>query len=53
VTTREGLSLFADVSEDRTARRPRPDATLRFVAEDYVAHLRHHLQQIRGLLESG
>jgi hypothetical protein len=27
-------------------------ATLRYVAEDYVAHLRHHLEQIRRLLRS-
>ncbi len=27
-----------------------PSATLGYLADDYVAHLRHHLQQIRGLL---
>jgi hypothetical protein len=33
-------------------RGPAADATLRYLAEDYVRHLRHHLSQIRGLLQS-
>lgn len=30
---------------------PAGDVTLGFLMEDYVRHLRHHLDQLRGLLE--
>jgi hypothetical protein len=43
-------------SLDRIAFRPVPPgepATLEYLMEDYVVHLRHHLEQIRALLGSG
>jgi hypothetical protein len=42
---------IADYSFPYMATRPTTDyATLGYLAEDYVAHLRYHLKQIRALL---
>ena len=46
------IASTPDVSLDLSGRAPRGDrdVTLRFLMEDYVVHLRHHLDQIRSRL---
>lgn len=46
------MSCIPAEAAARQALGPEGDApvTLAFLMEDYVAHLRHHLEQIRGLL---
>ncbi len=42
---KESSPLLERMSDEETRKRPRP-ATLDYFMADYVAHLKHHLNQI-------